>query len=72
MFPIERWCFYAQRFEQRGSFWSIRGGFVRKVVVLLDIRGASDGPVAERRCCFCEKGYSSSRGRAFFRRGMRV
>ena len=47
MFPIERWCFYAQRFEQRGSFWSIRGGFVRKVVVLLhcvlDIGGASDG-----------------------------
>ena len=35
----KRRCFQlrggAQRFEQRGSFWSIRGGFVRKVVVLL-------------------------------------
>ena len=35
-------------------------------------RGASDGHVVlltERRCCFCEKGYSSSRRRAFFQRG---
>ena len=43
-------------FGQRGSFWSICGGFVRKVVVLLlDIGGASDGHVVlltERRFCF--------------------
>ena len=38
-------------------------------------RGASDGHVVlltERRCCYCEKGYSSSRRRAFFQRGVRI
>ena len=40
------------------------------ILCVLDIGGASDGHVVlltERRCCFCEKGYSSSS--IFFREG---
>ena len=59
-FPL-RWCFYAQRFEQRGSFLVHTWWFCQKdggvfILYVLDIGGASDGHVVlltERRCCFC-------------------
>ena len=58
------------------TWWFCQKGGGVFTLCVLDIGGASDGHVVlltERRCCFCEKGYSSSRRRAFFfREGVRV
>ena len=77
MLPIERWCFYAQRFEQREvhTWWFCQKGGGVFILYVLDIGGASDGHVVlltERWCCFVRRSTLHRDDVHFFREGVRV